>query len=39
MLDDLIVEPLRVVDGDILVPSGPGLGVQVDWNAVERYRL
>jgi muconate cycloisomerase len=39
MLDDLIVEPLQVVDGDILVPTGPGLGVQVDWNAVERYRL
>jgi muconate cycloisomerase len=39
MLDDLIVEPLQIVDGDILVPTGPGLGVQVDWNAVERYRL
>ena len=39
MLDDLIVEPLKVADGDIFVPSGPGLGVQVDWGAVERYRL
>ena len=39
MLDDLIVEPLKVADGDIFVPSAPGLGVQVDWGAVERYRL
>ncbi|MFP3184683.1 MAG: enolase C-terminal domain-like protein [Paraburkholderia sp.] len=38
-VDDLIVNPLHVVDGDIVVPSGPGLGIEVDWDAVERYRV
>lgn len=37
--DDLIVDALRIVDGDILVPQGPGLGVEVDWDAVERFRV
>jgi L-alanine-DL-glutamate epimerase-like enolase superfamily enzyme len=30
---------LQIVDGDILVPHGPGLGIEVDWDAVERYRV
>jgi hypothetical protein len=25
MTDDLILEPLKVEEGDILVPTGPGL--------------
>jgi muconate cycloisomerase len=37
--DDLIVDSLQIVDGDILVPHGPGLGIEVDWDAVERYRV
>lgn len=39
MTDDLITEPLVVESGDMLVPRGPGLGVEVDWKAVERYRV
>ncbi|MGA8753345.1 mandelate racemase/muconate lactonizing enzyme family protein [Candidatus Deferrimicrobium sp.] len=39
MTDDLIRTPLQVENGDILVPHGPGLGIEVDWEAVERYRL
>jgi muconate cycloisomerase len=38
LADDLVREPPRVEDGDILVPRGPGLGVEVDWDAVDRYR-
>lgn len=37
--DDLIVEPLPVVDGSMEVPEGPGLGVALDEDAVDRYRL
>jgi len=37
--DDLIVQPLRIEAGDLVVPDGPGLGVEVDWEAVERYRV
>jgi L-alanine-DL-glutamate epimerase-like enolase superfamily enzyme len=39
MTDDLITEPLVVERGDMLVPDGPGLGVEVDWQAVQRYRV
>ena len=34
----LIVE-FRVEGGHVRVPDGPGLGVEVDWDAVERYRV
>ncbi|SFC19660.1 muconate/chloromuconate family cycloisomerase [Streptomyces aidingensis] len=34
---DLTTEPVRYRDGDLLVPAGPGLGVQVDWDQVARY--
>lgn len=37
--DDLILEPLRVEGGDLVIPDGPGLGVDVDWAAVERHRV
>ncbi|MFN8445147.1 MAG: mandelate racemase/muconate lactonizing enzyme family protein [Caldilineaceae bacterium] len=37
--DDLIVEPIRYEDGYALVPQVPGLGVELDEAAVERYRV
>jgi o-succinylbenzoate synthase len=30
LTDDLIVEPLEVVEGAMMVPKGPGLGVRLD---------
>lgn len=38
-LDDLITEPLRFVDGVVMAPEGPGLGIEVDRAKIERYRL
>ena len=35
--NDLIVEPIRIVDGYALVPQGPGLGVEWDMDAIEHY--
>ena len=35
--DDILCEPLRVVDGMLAVPTAPGLGVEVDRDKVERY--
>lgn len=32
LADDVVVEPLRVEDGHFPVPTGPGLGVDVDEN-------
>ena len=28
-----------LIDGQLAVPQGPGLGVEIDWDAVERYRV
>lgn len=35
--DDVISEPFTYVDGFLPVPSGPGLGVTVDWDKVKKY--
>ena len=35
--DDLIVNPIRFEEGHALVPQGPGLGVELDIDAVVRY--
>ncbi|WP_026380901.1 mandelate racemase/muconate lactonizing enzyme family protein [Afifella pfennigii] len=37
--DDLLAEPMRLVDGAILVPDGPGMGIEVDEAKIEAYRV
>lgn len=37
--DDLLVEPFTLTDGHVAVPNGPGLGIDVDLEVVERYRV
>lgn len=39
MIDDLVKEPLPLEDGYFYVPEGPGIGVEVDMDAVEKYRV
>ncbi len=40
MLRDIIANPVQMdADGMIPVPQGPGLGIEVDAKAVERYRV
>ncbi|MBI1930679.1 mandelate racemase/muconate lactonizing enzyme family protein [Candidatus Poribacteria bacterium] len=39
LTDDVLVEPLRFENGQIRVPLGPGLGVEVDEAKVERYQV
>ena len=36
--DDIIGEPLKVEDGCLVVPEGPGLGVELDMDGVEAHR-
>jgi muconate cycloisomerase len=36
--DDLLVEPIRFEEGDLVVPDAPGLGIELDREALERYR-
>ena len=36
--DDLIVHPIEFSEGAAVVPDAPGLGVELDRAAVERFR-
>ena len=36
--EDLLTEPFPIRDGQVHVPSGPGLGVSVDSDRLTRYR-
>ena len=38
LTDDVIARPFTFVDGALLVPEGPGLGVELDRAKVDRYR-
>ena len=35
--EPLIQNPLHIADGYLEVPTGPGLGVELDWAAVEKH--
>jgi len=37
--DDLILDPIVIKNGVARVPQGPGLGVELDMKAVEKYRV
>jgi len=37
--DDLIVEPIAMEDGQAIVPDRPGLGVELDLAALEKYTV
>lgn len=37
--DDLLVEPMNLVDGAIVAPTGPGMGIDVDIKKIEKYRV
>jgi len=39
LVDDVLAEPLVFNNGRIGVPTGPGLGVEVDEAKVEKYRV
>ena len=36
---ELVKEPLRMQDGYLAVPTGPGLGVEVNDQAIDKYRI
>jgi L-alanine-DL-glutamate epimerase-like enolase superfamily enzyme len=37
--DDVLAEPLEIIDAMITVPQTPGLGIEVDRAKVERYQV
>jgi L-alanine-DL-glutamate epimerase-like enolase superfamily enzyme len=38
-IDKLLVEPLLVREGEIALPTGPGLGIELDEDVVDAYTL
>ena len=38
-IDALFVEPLKLEDGHVTLPDGPGLGLELDEDELERQRL
>lgn len=37
--DDLIVEKIKIEDSYAIVPNRPGLGVNLDWDALNKYTI
>lgn len=37
--DDLIAQPMKLVDGGIEVPTAPGMGIEVDLGKIEKYTV
>ena len=43
--DELLTEPLRIVEqvgktgGYVGLPKGPGLGIELDWDFVDHFRV
>jgi L-alanine-DL-glutamate epimerase-like enolase superfamily enzyme len=38
-IEELLVEPLQVRDGQLQLSRAPGLGLELDWKVVERLRM
>ena len=36
---NLLQNPLEILNGELIIPSGPGLGVQVDLEKLEQLRI
>lgn len=37
LIDELLAEPLRISDGEVSLPKGPGLGISLNSDALKRY--
>jgi len=37
LADEILREPLNIAGGNLIVPDGPGLGVEVDEGVIEKY--
>jgi muconate cycloisomerase len=38
-LDDIVTRPFEYRDGSLVVPTAPGLGVELDMEKVAEYRV
>jgi L-alanine-DL-glutamate epimerase-like enolase superfamily enzyme len=37
LADEILREPLQIVKGDLVVPAGPGLGIEIDERVIRKY--
>ena len=37
LADEILHEPLAIEDGHLLVPGGPGLGMEIDEQVIAKY--
>ena len=37
--DKLLRCPIKYIDGHLQVPDGPGLGIELNWDIIEKYRI
>ena len=37
LADEILCEPLAIENGDLIVPKGPGLGIEIDERVIEKY--
>ena len=37
--DDIVMDPLPAYPATIHIGDAPGLGVSIDWNKLERYKI
>jgi len=38
LVDDVAKNPIQVINGRIITPDGPGLGIEVDEQKIEQYK-
>ena len=36
--EEMVTQPFQLVDGQVAIPTGPGLGIEVDEAVVNRFR-
>ena len=36
---NLVKEPIRAVNGMVKIPAKPGMGFELDWDTVNKYRV
>ena len=39
LADDIIIKPISINDGKIIIPSGAGLGIDIDEDKIEKYKI
>jgi D-galactarolactone cycloisomerase len=38
LLSEIVKEPFRISQGEMKVPDVPGLGIEIDLDAIEKYK-